>query len=233
VWVKIPSIEVVEVIASSGLAFLVIDREHGAIDVPTMAHMIAVARGLGLPAFVRVPSSTAAEVQPALDAGAAGVFIPHVDDADAARALIATCRFPPIGQRHGSPSTRAGDWGALTVEQLTRRGNDEVMLVAQIETPRAVGNIADIVATPGLDAVFVGPFDLSLSSGLESNDPAFEALVANVEHAAIPRIALGGVPASDRTMQDLEAAGYAFFMIGADITMLGAALRDASRWSGK
>ncbi|MEF2978066.1 HpcH/HpaI aldolase family protein [Subtercola sp. YIM 133946] len=228
VWVKIPAVEVVEVLAAAGVDFVVIDREHGAIDLHTMTTQLAVARALGLPAFVRVPAAVLAEVQPALDAGASGVFLPHIDDAAIARAAVDVCRFPPVGHRHGSPTTRAGDWGSIGMAELVRRGNEQVMVVAQIETPQAVTNIDDIAGVGGLDALFIGPFDLSLSSGRSVDHPDFIAMVSRVEDSARMKIPLGGAAHGHDAARRLEARGYDFTMIGADTTLLGDSARVPS-----
>lgn len=226
VWVKVPAVEVVEVLAAAGVDFVVLDREHGAIDLRTMTTMVAVARGLGLPVFVRMPGHAPAEVQPALDAGATGLFVPHVDDKAVAQSVVDACRFPPLGHRRGSPTNRAGDWGAADLAEVVRRGNAEVMIVAQVETPRGVENIDDIVAVTGLDAVFVGPFDLALSSGHDPGSAELSVLVGRVEVAAVDRIAVGGVATGATGAVDLVAKGYAFVMVGADTTLLAASARS-------
>lgn len=224
VWVKIPAVEVIEVLAASGLDFVVIDREHGAVDLRAMTAMIAVARGLVIRVFVRVPNNTPEEVQPALDAGAHGLFVPHVDDGDAAARIVEFCRFPPLGSRHGSSTTRFGEWGALDLAEFVRRGNEEVMLVAQIETPRAVENIHDILGVAGIDAVFLGPFDLALSSGLPSGAPEFLSMVRRVEKAVAER-PVGGVAGDAAGARELVAKGYSFVLAGADTSLLGGAAR--------
>ncbi|MEV1295718.1 aldolase/citrate lyase family protein [Pseudonocardia sp. NPDC049635] len=228
VWVKIPAVEVIEVLATAGVDFVVVDREHGAIDLRAMNAMIAVGHALGLPVFVRVPGHAPAEVQPALDAGASGVFVPHVDDRARALEVVDACRFPPLGHRHGSPTNRAGDWGTVDVAELVRRGNEGVMLVAQVETPDAVANIEGILDVAGVDAVFIGPFDLALSSGLAAASPDFVTLVEQVERAAAGRTALGGVAPATRA-DDLVAKGYSFVLVGADTTLLADSARELTR----
>ena len=228
VWVKIPAVEVIEVLAASGVDFIVIDREHGAVDLRTMTVMIAVARGLGLPAFVRVPHHTPEQVQPALDAGANGLFVPHVDDGGVAERVVEVCRFPPLGHRHGSPATRFGDWGAADLAELVRRGNEDVMLVAQVETPRAVDSVGAVLNVAGIDAVLLGPFDLALSSGLPASSPEFRSMVTRVEEAAAGH-RLGGVAADPDGARDLAARGYSFVVAGADTSLLGAAARTVTQ----
>jgi len=228
VWVKIPAVEVVEVLAGSGVDFVVVDREHGAVDLRTTTAMIALARGIGLPVFVRVARHTPEEVQPALDAGAHGLFVPHVDDARVAQSVVETCRFPPRGRRHGSPTTRFGDWGAIDLAELVRRGNEDVMIVAQIETPRAVDSVDAVLQVAGIDAVLLGPFDLALASGLPTGSPEFHRLVARVEQAASGR-RLGGVAADADGARDLAGRGYSFVVAGADTSLLGAAARTLTQ----
>ena len=225
VWVKLPAVEVVEVLANAGADFLVIDCEHGAIDLRAMTAMVAVARGLGVPVFVRVAACSPEQTQPALDAGASGLFVPHVDDRHAAQHVVDVCRFPPLGRRHASPTTRFGDWGRAGVADLVGRDNDGVMLVAQIETSRAVENIDDILGVEGLDAVFIGPVDLALSSGHAATDPEFRSMVAAVERSARGRRILGGVATSDAGAQELLGNDYSFAMVGADTSLLASATR--------
>jgi 2-keto-3-deoxy-L-rhamnonate aldolase RhmA len=226
-WVKIPAVEVVELLATAGVDFVVIDREHGAVDLRAMPALVAAAQAAGLPAFVRVADASPGAVQPALDAGADGLFVPHVEDAAAARAVVAACRFAPLGRRHGSLMTRAGGWGRRDTAELVRHANDDVTIVAQVETPHAVAAIEQIVEVDGIDAVLVGPFDLALSSGLAEGDLAFRAMVRRVVTAQRGERRLGGV-AADRDAADAMArAGYDFLMIGADVSLLRRGARAA------
>jgi len=219
VWVKIPAIEVVEVLARSGIDFIVIDCEHSQIHSQMMSTMIAVARGLGLPAFVRVSSPDAREVQGALDAGATGIFFPHVDDASIAQEAVGACRFPPVGHRRGSPTTRAGYWGEATVEGM-RESSDGVIVVAQIESPEAIDQLERILTIEGIDGVFLGPFDLAISSDLKPQDDEFRQLLDRFEHAAGGRVPMGGAAHGPPATAELDRRGYDFVMIGADTTLL-------------
>jgi 4-hydroxy-2-oxoheptanedioate aldolase len=219
VWVKIPVPEVLEVLAGSGVHFVVLDCEHGSFDQRTMSTMVGFARGLGLKVFVRVLGHSPSDVQPPLDAGADGLFVPHVDDVEIARQLVRACRFPPLGTRPGSPMTRAGDWGRSTMTEYVSRGNTKVSIVAQIESPTAVKAAKAIGGVSGLDAIFVGPFDLGLSSGLSPDEPEFQRMVESVEGLR-GTIALGGVATGPAETAELGRRGYSFVMVGADTSLL-------------
>lgn len=232
VWVKLPAPEVLEVLASGGADFVVLDCEHGAFDQRTMSTMVGVARGLGLTVFVRVAGTARSHLQPPLDAGADGLFIPHVDDAATARQVVGACRFPPIGSRAGSPATRAGDWGRRGLADYVARGNSQVVIVAQIESAAAAAAAADIAAVEGLDAVFIGPFDLALSSGLSPLDPQFQAMIAGVEMATQHSM-LGGVATTPTEVRELAGRGYNFLMVGADTSLLAGAVESAVTRSGE
>jgi 2-keto-3-deoxy-L-rhamnonate aldolase RhmA len=227
-WIKVPAPEVVEVLAGAGLDFLVIDGEHGTFDVRTMSTMISVARGHGIPAFVRVAGHAPRDVQPALDSGAAGLFLPHVDSVDIARTVVDSCRFPPLGNRGASPNTRAGEWGRLTAAPYLATG-DEVTVVAQLECNEAVADAESIAAVPGIDAVFIGAFDLAVSAGLAPGGEDARALVQRTEAAChASGLSFGGVAPSGAAAGALLDRGNHFVMVGSDVTFLGKAGREAA-----
>jgi 4-hydroxy-2-oxoheptanedioate aldolase len=217
-WVKIPAPESVELLALAGFDFVVIDAEHAAIDVRTTATMIAVARGCGVAPFVRVAGTAPRDVQVPLDAGAAGLFVPHVEDTAGARDAVRATRFPPLGRRGASNSGRAGRWGLGELGDYLRSGNDAVRLVVQAESAAALAAIADIGAVAGIDAVFIGPTDLAVSSGLD--DRGVGDLVAAAERRCADHGIVLGTTAADDASDLLQRRGYAFVVLGADTTML-------------
>ncbi|MEH0421418.1 HpcH/HpaI aldolase family protein [Streptomyces sp. B21-083] len=226
-WVKVPTPEVVEILAGTGLDFLVLDGEHGTFDPRSLSTMISVARGHGTPAFVRVAGYAPGDVQPALDAGAAGLFVPHVDSAAIARAVVGTCRFPPLGRRGASPNTRAGEWGRLDSKRYLAQGNDEVTLVAQLESPEAVGEADKIAEVPGIDAVFIGAYDLAVSAGVEPGGEAARAMVHQAEaRCRASSLSFGGVAFSGSEAGELLGRGHHFVMVGSDVAFLGRSVRD-------
>ena len=219
-WVKLPAVEVVEVLATAGLDFVIIDLEHGAIDLPTASHMIGVAHGVGIRPFVRVAGRTPRDVQPVLDAGAAGIVVPRVDDPAIAREAVDVIRFPPLGRRGASPSGRAGRWGSASLPDYLATGSD-VVVVVQVESWPALSLIGSIAAVPGVDAVFIGAVDLAASRSLSVDDPELRHAIDQAE--AVCRQGghrLGGVAADGPDAAGRFARGYSLLTIGTDINFL-------------
>ncbi|KAH0586727.1 hypothetical protein H2248_007941 [Termitomyces sp. 'cryptogamus'] len=183
--------------ASPHLSWIVVDCEHGIIPlVPGAAETVAAINGAvpngGPSAVVRIPAtgvsgSTNWQIKYALDAGARGVLVPMVSTAEKAREIVADSRFPPFGRRgFGSPHT-PGIWGVGVSEYLETANND-ISVMVQIENQDGVKNVKEIAAVDGIDVLFVGPYDLSISLGypLPNPDPhpAVESVVQRVLAAA-------------------------------------------------
>lgn len=152
----------VEMCAYAGFDFVVIDNEHGSAGFETTEHMLRAARASGIVPIVRCFEQDIARI---LDMGASGVQIPMVETAEHARALAARVRYPGTGLRGSAFSTRAAGYGAFGGAAHTQRSNDGISLIVMIETPLGVANAAEIAAVDGVDAVFVGPNDLSHAMG--------------------------------------------------------------------
>ena len=219
-WVKLPAPESVELLALAGFDFVVIDAEHGAIDTRTASTMIALARGCGLAPFVRVAGTAPRDVQVPLDAGAAGLFVPRIDDVARARDAVRATRFPPLGRRGASNSGRAGRWGLEALGDYLRTGNDEVRLVVQAESVGALEAIVEIGAVAGVDAVFIGPTDLAVSSRLHEGDGRLLDLVTTAERRCAEHHITLGTAASGNASELLDRRGYDFLVLGADTAML-------------
>ncbi|MEY9929640.1 4-hydroxy-2-oxoheptanedioate aldolase [Catenulispora sp. GP43] len=228
-WVKLPAPESVELLALAGFDFVVIDAEHAAIDVRTMSTMIGLARGCGVAPFVRVAGTAPRDVQVPLDAGAAGLFVPQVDDVTRARDAVRATRFPPLGGRGASTSGRAGRWGLEALGDYLRTGNDEVRLVVQTESVAALAAIAGIGRVAGVDAVFIGPTDLAVSSRLPDGDGTLAGLVAAAERTCADHHITVGTTASGNASELLDRRGYDFLVLGADTAMLRQGGQDAVR----
>lgn len=212
-WVKTPSPMLCEVLAASALDCLAIDAEHGPFDAGTLHACVGAAGGDRC--LVRVPH--AGDILQALDAGAAGVIVPHVRTAEEAAAAVKAAHYGPGGRGYVGASRAAGWKGAAMPANLARSATRTVV-IAQIEDADALPHVAAIAATDGLDAVFVGRIDLTVSLGHDDPDhPQVVAAVAAVVgacHAAgrpvgmfLSRIA--DVPA-------WRAQGVTLFLLGSD-----------------
>jgi 4-hydroxy-2-oxoheptanedioate aldolase len=156
---------VAEMMAAVGFDWLLVDTEHGPIDLATLATMFAVVTRYPVAPFVRVHALSEENVKRVLDAGAWGVLAPNIRTREEAELLVAACKYPPAGVR----SLGAGRFAlSFKTDALTyfARANDEILVIAQIEHVDAIKNIDAILSVPGIDACYVGPNDLCASMGL-------------------------------------------------------------------
>ena len=176
-WVKTPHPHVVEVLGLSALDLLVLDAEHAPFDRGSLDACIHAARGTGKPVLVRPASSADAQILNALDCGADGVIVPHVRSAEEARGLVRACHYVAGGRGYAGSSRAAGYTTAGMVQH--RKQASGISVIAQIEDHEAVDAIEEIAAVEGIDALFIGRADLTISYGAETPDDA--QVIAAVE----------------------------------------------------
>ena len=224
-WIKLPTVESMELIALAGFDFVVIDLEHSAMNLETAFRHIGTALFAGVSPIVRVPGLDGGIVQRILDAGAEGIMLPHVDTVEQAKAAVAAVRFPPLGTRGVGSTSRAGAWGAMSRADYIRYGQEEVVLIAQIESGLAARNAGAIAAVQGVDCLLIGAADLSQSEGGTESDPHVVELISGAIRdtlaAGVP-IGNAGGPAAASVQASVDA-GYTFTLMSNDATMLGAA----------
>jgi 2-keto-3-deoxy-L-rhamnonate aldolase RhmA len=183
-FMKTPSVDILEVLILGGLDFVCLDAEHAPFDRAAMNACGAVARAAGFPLLVRVPSATPAEIGAALDIGATGVVVPHVTDAATAARVARAARFGHGGRGYAG-STRWAGFATSDMATLLERSRAETVVFAQIEDPEAVEACEEIAATEGIDALFLGPADLSVAYGKTDQSSAeLHAAMARVGKAA-------------------------------------------------
>ena len=154
---------VTEALAPS-VDFLWIDLEHNATTTESMlAHLIA-ARAGGAPAIVRIPTNDVSWVKRVLDSGAEGIILPRAYSADEVREFVSACRYPPMGTRGFGPR-RPSQYGRIEQQEYVRRANENVFVVAQVETVELVSELDEVLQLEGLDSLVLGPQDLSGSMG--------------------------------------------------------------------
>jgi 4-hydroxy-2-oxoheptanedioate aldolase len=212
-WSCLDSTYALELVAASGFDWICIDLQHGLADDGALPGLLQSADAAGVPVLVRPSSNEPAAIGRALDAGAAGVIVPLVETAAAAAAAVGACRYPPLGCR---------SWGPLRpVATDAAVEETEPLRVVMIETERGVAAADEIAAVDGVDAVFVGPSDLSLSIAGTLGAELGTAL-ARVEAACRETGVATGIACADSDRVAVAcAAGYRMLTVGWDIGFLG------------
>jgi 2-keto-3-deoxy-L-rhamnonate aldolase RhmA len=178
-WVKTPHPHVVEVLAFSGLDAVVLDAEHAPFDRAAIDLTVLAAKAGGIPLLVRIPSDAPEAILQALDSGADGIIVPHIRSAAQAEALVRHSHYGP-GGRGFAGSSRAAGYTTLGMAK-TKEAARKVVIVGQIEDAEAVDQAGAIAAIEGIDAIFIGRIDLTVSLGCDSpDDPPVVAAVRAV-----------------------------------------------------
>ena len=177
--ITLPCAEVAEIMAEVGFDWLFIDTEHSPFNAYG-AQTILQAAGHSCPCVVRVPSQDEVWIKKALDIGANGIIAPQVNSAAEAEAVVRMCKYPPQGNRSVGIS-RAHKYG-LRFNEYMERANDEIAVILQAESTQALKNISEIVKVPGIDAIFIGPYDLSASLDKlgQLTDPEVEQAITTI-----------------------------------------------------
>ena len=181
--------QILEDISCAGLDFVIIDCEHGSYDTMPMSDMIRAADASGMVPVVRIADLTHGAMQRALDNGAEGIIIPCLRTVEEFRRVPELGKFPPLGNRgfikgRGSCFGSA-KWAAGSLGSYMENSNEHVLLLPQCETEEALEHIEEIVQIPGIDGIFIGPFDLSIGMGIPAqfDSPAFTAAVDRILNA--------------------------------------------------
>jgi 4-hydroxy-2-oxoheptanedioate aldolase len=178
-WLSIPSTYTAEVMAHQGFDWLCIDTQHGMLDYTMAVGMMQAISTTDTIPFVRVPWNEPSIIMKYLDAGAYGIVIPMVNNHAEAERAVAACRYPPQGIRSSGPNRVMLYAG----RDYVQNANAEIACVVMIETAEALENLDDIVSTPGIDAVYIGPSDLGFALGLGGGaaaDPRHAEAVARI-----------------------------------------------------
>ena len=218
---KTASYQIVEVLGSTALDFVVIDAEHAPFDRQQLDVSILAARAAGIDSLVRLPNAASDTVLNVLDVGASGILVPHALGADSARAVAARARYRD-GERGFSNSSRAGGYGTVGMTQLVDAADKGVSVVCQIEDREAVERIDEIAAVSEVDCLFIGRADLAVSYG--TFDPAHADVARAVEKVCRSCRAAGKTVgiflADERGLSQYRDMGVTMFVIGSDQSML-------------
>ncbi len=230
-WINTGSAVVAEIMAACGFDFLVVDAEHSAVDVP-QAQVIFQAIKAGNPncvPMVRLPENSYAETKRYLDAGAMGVIAPLINCAHDAKELVRSVKYPPMGER-GVGYGRSHGYG-FSFNEYMAKANKETFVCVQIEHIKAVKNLGEILSVEGVDAVFIGPYDLTASMGItgQFEHPDYLKVRRNILDECLRNNARAGIhviePDPQEAMKRIEE-GFSIMAYSLDITMVGNACRQ-------
>lgn len=223
-WLSLASAYSAEVLAEANLDWLLIDGEHAPNEVTTVLAQLQAMRGCAADVVVRVPCDEPWVIKRFLDIGVRNLMVPMIDTPEQATELVRSVRYPTAGRRGVATSTsRASRFGRE--RDYLAKADDGIFVIAQIETPLAVSNLRGIVGTDGIDAVFIGPSDLSANLGHLGRVAAPE-VQQTIRHC-LTECKEMGVPAGIIAGTPTEAAAYVrlgaqFVAIGSDISLLAA-----------
>lgn len=229
-WSQLCSPASTEILCRAGFDWILIDMEHSPGDMQTLFAQLQAMGGYGVVPIVRAPWNDMVWIKRILDAGACGVMIPSVNTREQAVAAVQACKYPPVGVRGIAGSPRAAGFGRDTASYL-KRANDEILVILQVETPQAVQNLEEIGKVPGLDALFIGPMDLSTSMGHLGNPahPEVQAAIATVEaKARLLGVALGTISAGWEQAKALYDRGYQLVTLLSDVILVSRGSAEAA-----
>lgn len=220
-WITTASPDIAEILANIGFDWLIFDMEHAPLGIETVQNLIQATKESDIVPIVRVAWNDQVLIKLALDIGSYGLLIPLVNSKEDAVKAVRAAKYPPAGIRGVGPR-RASNYYRSFQEYLAK-ANEEIMVVVQIEHAKAVENIDDILSVDGLDAIYIGPADLTASMGLfgQYNNPkvvkAIDTILLSSQKAGVPV----GTHAFDvESASRLISRGFQLITIGTDIGFL-------------
>jgi 4-hydroxy-2-oxoheptanedioate aldolase len=229
-WLSLPCAPAARYIAQLGFDWLTVDTEHQPIGIETATAMFAGIAGAGPAPLARVPWNNGQNIKRVLDCGAWGIVVPMVETRAEAEAAVGAAKYPPAGIRSVGGSLHALNFGTEAANYYAR-ANEEVLVVLQIESARAVENADDLLSVPGIDAIFIGPNDLMASMGMtpamESDDRRFVEALRHIattarKYGVAPGIHVANHEAARRRIEE----GFQFIALASDLRFMLAAARD-------
>ncbi len=223
--VTIPSAEIAEILIGAGYDWFFVDLEHSSMSAREAQLLLQVSSGK-VPCLIRTENHHELAIRKALDVGADGIIVPQVNSAEMAQHIVAVAKYPPAGTR-GAGLGRAQGYG-FSFKDYIETANESLAVVVQIEHIQGVQNVDRILEVPGIDAVFIGPYDLSGSMGklgqIDDNEvqQAIDTVIGSAKRRNLP---VGIFCASAATVAPYIEKGVSLIAVGTDALMLGSAAR--------
>lgn len=226
-WLMLTDLHIVENLVRMDFDWLCFDLQHGLLSHSHLLSMIPIVTATEKSPLVRVSQNDAGEIGRALDAGAHGVIVPQVNTAAEAASAVAACRYPPVGRRSCGPLRGVMQYGV----NYLATANDEIACIAMIETREGLDNVEAIAATPGIDALFIGPMDLCYGIGIPPGDfgnAVFVSAVKSIRAACVAaECAVGMFGYSPELANQALEDGFTFASIGTDVSFFRAGVESA------
>jgi 2-keto-3-deoxy-L-rhamnonate aldolase RhmA len=226
------TVDIGKAMATSGFDWLFIDMEHNSMGVDTAVQISVAAQDAGITPVVRVPGFQHFLSTRVLDGGAQGVVIPHVDDIETAKQMVANCKYPPVGHRSVTGSLPQIDFKGGPMGEVTKAINDASLLVLMLESPEAINNVEAMAAIDGVDALLIGTSDLTMEMGIPGEIghkrvvEAYERTIAAC-HANGKHMGMGGVYQPE-LMEKYIKMGARLILAGNDLSLMMAAAKERS-----
>ncbi|KAA2219253.1 MULTISPECIES: HpcH/HpaI aldolase family protein [Maribacter] len=228
-WLTIPHPSIVEIMSSAGFEWLTIDIEHSAIDISTLQNLVAHVQANKMEALVRVSKNEEVIIKRVMDAGANGVIVPMVKNAEEARQAVSWVKYPPLGSR-GVGLSRAQHYG-LAFNEYNKWVQEEAVVIAQIEHIEGVNNLSEILDVEGIDGIIVGPYDLSASMGKPGMfyDDDVKEVLARIDKITLEKSRSLGfhvIESDYKKVMDKIKMQYNFLAFSLDFFFLGDKARE-------
>ncbi|MDO8685517.1 MAG: aldolase/citrate lyase family protein [Clostridiales bacterium] len=225
--VESKTLGVLKILADSGIDWVFIDCEHGSYDMETVLNLARYSNSIGLCPVIKAPQLNYQLISRPLDQGAMGVIIPLIESAEQARDAVRFVRYPPTGERGCGLDNDYSGWKSGAREYL-EWANENILLILQIESRTAIENIDEIAKVKGVDVLFMGPLDLSISLGVpgEVNHPLIVESIEKVAEACKQNGVVFGFPGSVENAAKWFKCGARFLCLGSDTTILAEGCRE-------
>ena len=228
-WISIAHPDVVEIMATAGFDWLVVDMEHTSTDINTAKTLIATIKAKGLQPLVRVGANDELLIKQVMDSGAEGVIVPMIKSGAEAKKAVDFVKYPPFGKR-GVGLYRAQNYGT-TFNEYKLWNQENSVVIPQIEHIKAVENIDEILTTEGVDGILIGPYDLSASMGFpgEYDRTDVKEAIERVKTACKKHnkpLGFHVIKSDAQFLQEKINEGYTFLAFSIDFFFLGDKVRE-------
>ena len=218
------TIGIAQLMRTCGYDWLFVDLEHSALSIETASELTMASVSAGIPALVRVSAGAYSAATRLLDYGAWGVVLPHIETADDARDAVNHLKFPPMGARSAGHSCPQLKFEATHLTDIMETMNEQIIIVAMIESATAVANASEIIAVPGIDALLVGASDLSIAMGIPGQrmHPSLRVACQQVVQACISRSKWSGIAGiyTEELLRAYIPLGMNIILGGTDLSFL-------------